>query len=128
MLSRDNNIVIKYNKKTVIGLSEEVIIFGPKNKKKKVMARIDTGATKSSIDIQLAADLALGPILKAALIRSASGTGLRPVVESRIEFADKDITAEFSLADRSHMKFPVLIGQNILKEGFLVDPAKKTEE
>lgn len=128
MLSRDNNIVIKYNKKTVIGLSEEIILFGPKNKKKKVMARIDTGATKSSIDIQLAADLSLGPILKAALIRSASGTGLRPVVASRIELADKDIKAEFSLADRSHMKFPVLIGQNILKEGFLVDPAKKTEE
>lgn len=124
MLRRDNNIVIKYNKKTVIGLVEPVIVIGPKGEK-EVLARIDTGATKSSVDVKLAADLALGPILKAKLVRSASGTGLRPVVKTKILLADKELTSEFTLADRSHMKYEVLIGQNILSNGFLIDPEKE---
>ena len=120
---KKDNIVVKYKEKTVIGLCEEVVIAGPKGKK-EVIARVDTGATKSSIDVQLAAELSLGPILKSALIRSASGAGVRAVVEAKIEIADKEMKAEFTLADRAHMKYPVLIGQNILKTGFLVDPAK----
>lgn len=127
MLRRDNNIVIKYNQKTVIGLTEPVIVVGPKGDKKEVIARIDTGATKSSIDVKLAADLSLGPITKAKLIRSASGAGLRAVVDAKILLADKELKTEFTLADRSHMKFPVLIGQNILKDGFLIDPSKEAE-
>ena len=36
------------------------------------------------------------------------------------------IEAEFTLADRAHMNYPLLIGQNILKKGnFLIDPNKK---
>ncbi len=30
----------------------------------------------------------------------------------------------FSIADRAHMKYKVLIGKNILKKGFLIDPSK----
>ncbi|MFC1755475.1 RimK/LysX family protein [Thermoproteota archaeon] len=127
MLRRDNNIVIKYNQKTVIGLTEPAVVIGPKGDKKEVVARIDTGATKSSIDVKLAADLSLGPIIKAKLIRSASGAGLRAVVNAKIILADKELKTEFTLADRSHMKYAVLIGQNILKEGFLIDPAKEAE-
>lgn len=126
MLARDN-IVVKYNNKTVIGLIEPVIVLGPKGKK-EVLARIDTGATKSSLDVKLAADLALGPILKAKLVRSAAGAGLRPVVKTKILLADKEITSEFTLADRSNMKYPVLIGQNILGEGFLIDPIKEASD
>ena len=33
--------------------------------------------------------------------------------------------SEFTIADRTHMKYKILVGQNILKEGFLVDPMKK---
>jgi hypothetical protein len=127
MLRRDNNIVVKYHQKTVIGLTEPVTIVGPKGDTKEVVARIDTGATKSSIDVKLAADLSLGPIIKAKLVRSASGTGLRAVVNAKIDLADKEIKTEFTLADRSHMKYSVLIGQNILREGFLIDPSKEAE-
>ncbi len=122
-----DNIVIKYNKKTVVGLIEPVLVFGPKGTK-EVMARIDTGATKSSVDFQLAADLELGPILKTKLVRSASGTGLRPVVKGKLMLADKEVNTEFTLADRSNMKYRILIGQNILKEGFLIDPAKEADK
>jgi len=39
-----------------------------------------------------------------------------------------EIEDEFTLADRSHMTFPMLIGQNILTKGkFLIDPLKERE-
>lgn len=107
-----------------VGLTEQVIVRGPKTKK-KVMARMDTGATKNSLDVTLAANLSLGPIVKATLIKSASGASLRPVVEAEIELKGKRIKGLFTLADRSHMKYKVLIGQNTLKKGFMIDPSKE---
>jgi len=125
MALANRNIVVQYKSRTVVGLNERVVVHGPKGKK-EVVARIDTGATKSSIDVKLAADLRLGPILKSKMVKSASGNTLRPVIYTEIEIADKKIGSEFTLADRSHMKYSVLIGQNILKDNkFLVDPAKQ---
>ena len=127
-LRNGSDIVIKYNNKTVIGLVEPVTILGPKGEKQEVASRIDTGATKSSMDIKLAADLSLGPILRTKLVRSASGTGLRAVINATIILAGLEIKSEFTLADRSKMKYPILIGQNILSNGFLIDPSKETEK
>jgi len=115
----------KTGKRLVIGLSEKVTLISPTKKKKKVMARIDTGATKSSVDARLAAELALGPVIKTKLVKSASGSKLRPVITANIKLAGKTLKSEFTIADRSHMKYRVLVGQNILKEGkFLIDPNK----
>ena len=33
--------------------------------------------------------------------------------------------AECTVADRSHMKYKMLIGQNVLKKGFIIDPEEK---
>ena len=111
--------------KMIIGLSERVTIIGPTKKKKRVIARIDTGATKSSVDAKLAAELALGPIIKTKLVKSASGNKMRPVLKANIKIAKKELNEEFTVADRSHLKYRVLVGQNILKKGFLIDPTKK---
>ena len=118
---------MKYKKtdgKTVIGITEPVIMFS-KEGKRTIVAKIDTGASKSSIDVNLASQLKLGPIIKSKLVKSASGNKLRPVIESVIVLAGKKIKAEFTLADRWHMKYRILIGQNILKHGYLIDPSKK---
>ena len=115
---------MKYKNKTIVGLTEKVTIYG-KKKKKKIIARVDTGATKSSVDARLAAELALGPVIKTKLVKSASGNKLRPVIKSKIKIADRTMNAEFTIADRGHMKYRCLIGQNVLKEGFLIDPLKK---
>jgi len=111
--------------KTIVGLTEKVTIIGPKGKGKRVVARIDTGATKSSVDAKLAAELALGPIIKTKLIKSASGNKMRPVLKAEIKIAKKKLKEEFTVADRSHLRYKVLVGQNILKKGFLIDPTKK---
>ena len=109
--------------KVVIGLSEKIYMHNGLGRK-LIIAKIDTGATKSSIDTNLATELKLGPVIKSKIVKSAHGTKLRPIIEASIELAGKKITSEFTLADRSHMKYRVLIGQNILKEGFLIDPTK----
>jgi hypothetical protein len=120
-----NAIVIKYKKKTVVGLVERVVVTGPSGKSKEVLARIDSGATKSSVDVKLAAALALGPIKKTKIVKSASGKSLRPVVEAKVELADKEFKIDFTIADRTEMKYPILIGQNILSQGYLIDPVKE---
>ena len=112
-------------KRPVIGLTEKVIVTGHDGISKVITARIDTGATTSSIDYKLAAELNLGPIIETKRIRSAHGRGERPVVRVSIDIAGQHMKKRFTLADRKHMKYPVLIGQNVLKEGFfLIDPLK----
>ena len=112
--------------KTVIGLIEEVTILTNDDKEKKVIAKVDTGASKSSIDINLASDLKLGPIIKTKLVKSAHGIRIRPVLNITIVLHGKKIKSEFTLADRSHMNYRILLGQNILKHDFLIDPNLKT--
>ena len=117
-------MLAKYKSRVIIGLIEKVTIIG-KGKKKTLMAKVDTGATKSSMDSRLAANMQLGPVIKTKLVKSAHGNKLRPVIEAKIKVKDKEIKSEFTLADRLHMKYQVLIGQNTLKHGFLIDPYKK---
>ena len=108
----------------ILGLTEEVTIIGL-HKEKKVRARIDTGATSSSIDMNLAAELGLGPVVKSRLIKSTHGTRRRPVVKAKIKLNGTILEEEFNLADRGNMSYPLLLGQNILKEGnFLIDPTQ----
>ncbi len=73
----------------------------------------------------MAAELKLGPVIKSKLVKSAHGNKLRPVINVKVKLAGKKMNAEFTLADRSHMKYRCLIGQNILKEGFLIDPCRR---
>lgn len=107
-----------------VGLYEDIEIHG-KKKEKTVKARIDTGATKSSIDMTLVAELGLGPVINTRIVKSTHGTMLRPVIKVDLTIAGDRITAEFTVADRGHMKYRVLIGQNVLKtEKFMIDPLK----
>jgi hypothetical protein len=110
--------------KIVLGLVEEVTLYGTKGKKAKILARIDTGAQHSSIDQALAADLQLGPILKNKAIRQSHGRSLRPVVEVKTSLCGKKLTGEFTISNRAHMKYKALIGQNLLRQGFIIDPCK----
>ena len=110
--------------KKTVGLTEKIKITGSKGKSKRMIARIDTGATISSIDSRLASELTLGPVVRTKLVKSAHGKTVRPVIIAEITIAGKNIKARFTIADRSHMKYRVLVGQNILKKGFIIDPSK----
>ncbi len=114
--------------KTTVGFIERIKLNGHSENNEMIQARIDTGATNSSIDLRLAAKLKLGPVIQSKLIKSANGTKLRPVIEAEIEICGRKLKSQFTLADRSHMKYLVLVGQNILKQGFLIDPNKEVEK
>lgn len=109
------------NDRIIIGMIEEIEV---KNEgvSERLQARVDTGATKSSIDYKLASTLKLGPVIESRLVKSAHGNKLRPVIEATIVMRGKEVTEKFTLADREHMKYKVLVGQNILRKGFLIDP------
>jgi len=113
--------------KAVLGFIEEIIVIG-ENGEEKVVARIDSGATKSSIDIALASKLKLGPVVASKIVKSANGAKLRPMVDVTINVCGKEVTDHYTLADRSHMKYQVLIGQNVLRKGFIIDPNKYSEK
>jgi hypothetical protein len=115
----------KVNGMVIVGLAEDIKLISAEGKEEHIAAKIDTGATKSSIDTKLATKLKLGPIIKSKVVKSAHGNQLRPVIEAEIEIAGKKMKSEFTLADRSHMRYQVLIGVNILENRFLVDPSRK---
>ena len=115
------------NDKQIVGIIEDIIIYG-NEKEVNLKAKIDTGATRSSIDLNLTKELGLGPVIRTKIIRSVEGSSTRPVINVKLKFADKIITEEFTIADRSKMRFPVLIGLNILKKGFIIDPNLEKNE
>jgi hypothetical protein len=123
-MANENN----FEDRTIVGFTEEVIIFGNKNRESRTKARIDSGAGISAIDQKLALYLQLGPILKNKKIKQSHGKSIRPVVSAKIDVNGKEMEAEFTIANREHMKYKVLVGRNILKKGFLIDPSKHADE
>lgn len=49
----------------------------------------------------------------------------RFVIRTKIKLFEEEIEADFSLSDRSDMKYPVLLGRKLLKGRFIVDVARK---
>src|SRR3989344_6313562 len=106
-------------KKLILGLIENIKINGI-----QVEAKIDTGADKSSICNSLVDKLKLVPTGKMILVRSSHGSTKRKIYMADIELKGKKFNSEFTVTDRAHLNFDVLIGRNILKKGFLIDPTK----
>ncbi len=108
-------------------------------------ARVDTGAATSSIS---AADITIferdgkdwarffmshqgmddriqieAPLVRHVRIKQASAEDIdrRPVVRLSVRLGDMHEKTQFSLTDRKHMTFPVLLGRDFLKDIAVVD-------
>lgn len=58
-------------------------------------------------------------------IKSSTGhSQIRYIITTNIVLFNQSYLAEFSLSERSAMKYPVLLGRKLLKKRFIVDPAK----
>lgn len=105
-----------------------------------IEARIDTGAKTSSIyatKIEIVENRFvkfkllgkydfLEPIYKIQEVKSSNGQKMKRVfIKSKIEIFEKDYEVELSLNDRTNMKFPLLIGRELLEKGFIVDVSKQ---
>ncbi|MCA0230499.1 MAG: RimK/LysX family protein [Bacteroidetes bacterium] len=56
-----------------------------------------------------------------AIKNSFGQTEMRYVIKTKVLLFGKIIKTEFSLADRSQMRYPVLLGRKLLRSRFLVD-------
>ncbi len=111
----------------LIGYIEEVLVIGTSGSK-QVMAKSDTGATRTSIDTNLAAEIGAGPIKSMTKIKSGSVKGgrSRPVIDLVIGIGGTQHTVTASVEDRGHMEYPLLLGRDIL-EHYRVDVRKRAD-
>lgn len=117
----------KCGKKQILSPRESITILA-RQKYREVMARIDTGATYSSIDKALAKKLKISHnIVGRVKVVNAHGVSWRNLIRVRFMIRNQKRWAYFTLADRSQLEFPVLIGRTSLK-GFLVDPEDSEDE
>ncbi|MBD1566844.1 ATP-dependent zinc protease [Vibrio sp. SA48] len=142
-------IVLKAKKtsdgKLILGEKEWVYVPGLNE---SFRARVDTGATTSSIsavdivnferngkdwvkfriehDNVKSGEISL-PVERWVNIRqsSAEGTQQRAVVVAWIEIGDLKERTEFTLADRTHLTFPLLLGRSFFKDVAVVDVSRK---
>ncbi len=109
--------------KEVLGVVEKVMVMGEKGEE-EVRAIIDTGAKLNSLDIRLARRIRVGEPIRTMKVKNPSLKEYvrRPVVKVRIRLKGRVFDTEANLQDRKHMKFPVIIGRNLLVGRFMVDP------
>ncbi|MFB6074840.1 MAG: RimK family alpha-L-glutamate ligase [Haloarculaceae archaeon] len=111
----------------VIGYVEEVVVAGTRGTE-SVLAKSDTGATRTSIDTELAARIGTGPIKDIVTIKSGSlkqGKS-RPVVDLVIGVGGNRHTVTASIEDRGHMEYPLLLGRDILQH-YRVDVTRRAD-
>ncbi|PMG59500.1 ATP-dependent Zn protease [Vibrio splendidus] len=128
-------------------LGEEEWVFVP-GLKEAFKARIDTGATTSSISAVDIVDFERDgkdwvkfkiehdgittkeislPVERWVKIKqsSAEGTQRRAVVVASIQIGELKDKTEFTLADRTHLSFPILLGRSFFRDVAVVDVSQK---
>jgi hypothetical protein len=132
MLARGPN-----RQRTTVGAVEDVVLL-PWNV--TIQARVDTGATTSSLDAREIKALpgkkeiefrlperCGGHLVRRRLhgwreVTSSDGKSeRRPLVDLEFLLGDQHIRSLVTLTDRSRMKFPMLLGRNTLRTLYLVD-------
>ncbi len=133
------------NAKEIIGKFERITLeeFGLNN----IRAKVDTGAKTSSLHCSFIQELSenrvafvlldedhkkfipaskIAKISRVAKVKSSNGkVQKRYFIKTKIKLLGKEYLSEFSLSNRGNMRFPVLIGRSLLKQGFCVDVTKK---
>ena len=130
--------------KMVVGEVERVFFV---KEKINFDARVDTGAVTSSIGVynetsferdgddwirfnlseEKDAKTYEYPVSRIIKIvqQTSTESSRRPVIEMKFEVGKETFTSEFSLADRSHLEYQVLIGREFLRDIAVVDVSGK---
>lgn len=124
-LFADDDLTEVETSERILGVIEKITIYGEK-KKKVILAKIDTGAYRTSIDVDLVHELGLDLHDKTVHIRSGTGRQKRRTARVRFKLRGKEVKSLVTYTERSHLRFPIIIGRKDIK-GFLVDPSKIPE-
>ena len=114
--------------KKVLGPIEKVSIGFQKNNKRaeesyKTLAKIDTGAWRTSISFEIAKKLNIEETSEIRRVKSSLGEEIRTIVPLSFILGGEKIETEVFLADRSQMKYEMIIGRRDLGN-FIIDPFK----
>lgn len=111
-----------------VGYTERVQVCG-QQRSEVVIAKSDTGATRTSIDTELAGRIGAGPILDVTSVKSgaSSNSKTRPLVEVSLRIGDYTHDVVVNVEDRSHMEHPVLLGRDIL-DSYSVNVRRRHDE
>ncbi len=121
-------VIIKDGK--IVGIIELVTVKGEKGMR-TVKAKLDTGTDRTCVDYSLAAEVGLGPLVDTIKVRSTSGNNpeTHVLAEAEIFIHQQRFSLPVSLADRSKMKYEVLIGRDLLERSiFFIDPRKNIKD
>jgi len=113
-------------RKKIIGLVEVVGIKGKKGTVKK-RALFDTGATRTCVDVRVAAKAGIGPIVSSVKVKNTSsplGYARRVVAKATIIVKGKKIKTGVNIEDREGMPYTVLVGRDVIHNNFLIDVSK----
>lgn len=136
---------IEHGTSIIIGKYDRVDL--PQLKLENIKAKIDSGAKTSSLHCSyiklLDEDTVIFevlddshkkyrkkryslPIQRVAYVKSSNGiTEQRFVVLIKTVIFGKTYEVEYTLRDREKMNFPILLGREFLKQGFIIDVNKK---
>ncbi|MEZ3116098.1 RimK/LysX family protein [Halobaculum sp. MBLA0147] len=98
---------------STLGYTTEVRVAGTQGAE-TVVAKADTGATRTSVDVALAGEVGAGPI-DATVDVKGDGNG-RPVVPVGIRLGDYTHRVRANVRDRSHLAHDVLLGRDVLDD------------
>ncbi|WP_028115526.1 ATP-dependent zinc protease [Ferrimonas senticii] len=138
-------IVEETQKKMIFGEAE--MVTAP-DFERNFAARVDTGATGSSLGVQNLAEFERdgenwvsfqlpavddkrtdfeAKVVRTVQIKKAveGQKQRRPVIEVRLQIGDFNGITEVNLTDRSHMEFPLLLGRKFFKDIAVVDVSKQ---
>ncbi|MFB6175757.1 MAG: aspartyl protease family protein, partial [Halobaculum sp.] len=90
-------------------------------------AKSDTGADRTTIDLDVARDIGAGPISDTTTVRSSTGSEERPVVPVSILLGGEWHDLDVGVTDRSQNSHSVLLGRDLLTR-FQIDPRVEMEE
>lgn len=116
-----------YDEPIAIGFTERVVVTGTTGTR-TVVAKSDTGAASTSIDVRLAAEIGAGPIHTVSRVRSAATEAgqTRPVIDLVLGIGGRQHTVAANIEDRSHRTHPLLLGRDVLRH-YRLDVSQRVE-
>jgi len=107
----------------VIGINEPIEILDKEKNRHSTMAKVDTGAYRTTICTSLAKELGIDKIIGSKKVRGALGMEERPIINLSFVLDKRLVSTEAFIANRTELKYDIIVGRKDLKR-FLVDPAK----